>query len=52
MLERLREDFKALPELLAQPLPGEAAPPVEEPEPAPEPVLVGAAVEADQLGLF
>ena len=63
MLERLREDFKALPELLAQPLPGESSQAAPEspahqepsaPEPAPEPerVLVGAAVEADQLGLF
>jgi DNA polymerase len=51
MLERLREDFRALPELLEQPLPGEAAPP----PPAavePEPELVGAGLEADQLGLF
>jgi DNA polymerase len=53
MLERLREDFKALPALLAQPLPGESAPaPEEAAEPEPEPVLVGAGVEADQLGLF
>jgi hypothetical protein len=58
MLERLRGDFRALPDLLAQPLPGEAAAPVPEPEPAPapepepEPEMVGAGVEADQLGLF
>jgi DNA polymerase len=52
MLERLRGDFRALPDLLTQPLPGEAAEPVPEPEPAPEPELVGAGVEADQLGLF
>jgi uracil-DNA glycosylase len=56
MLERLREDFKALPGLLAQPLPGEDMPEPAEPEPEPEPesdqVLVGAGVEADQLGLF
>jgi uracil-DNA glycosylase family 4 len=51
MLERLRGDFRALPDLLAQPLPGEAAP-VPEPVPEPEPELVGAGVEADQLGLF
>jgi uracil-DNA glycosylase family 4 len=51
MLERLREDIRALPGLLAQPLPGEEPPP---PEPGPEPPagreLV--AVGADQLGLF
>ncbi|MGH2979820.1 MAG: uracil-DNA glycosylase [Solirubrobacterales bacterium] len=52
MLERLREDFKALPALLEQPLPGEPGPPPEEPAPEPEPVLVGAAAEVDQLGLF
>jgi uracil-DNA glycosylase len=52
MLERLRGDFRALPDLLAQPLPGEAAAPVPEPVPDPEPELVGAGVEADQLGLF
>jgi len=52
MLERLRGDFRALPDLLAQPLPGEAAAPVPEPVPEPEPELVGAGVEADQLGLF
>jgi DNA polymerase len=57
MLERLREDFKALPELLARPLPNESAAALEEPpepEPAPErePALVGALAEADQLGLF
>jgi hypothetical protein len=34
-------------------LPGEALPAPEEPsEPEPDPVLVGAGVEADQLGLF
>jgi DNA polymerase len=68
MLERLRGDFKALPDLLAQPLPRGAPPPsaasppppaaapvqepAPEPEPEPEPELVGAGVEADQLGLF
>jgi uracil-DNA glycosylase family 4 len=52
MLERLRGDFRALPDLLTQPLPGEATAPVPEPEPEPEPELVGAGVEADQLGLF
>ena len=54
MLERLRGDFRALPDLLAQPLPGEAAVAVPEPapEPEPEPEMVGAGVEADQLGLF
>jgi uracil-DNA glycosylase family 4 len=52
MLERLRGDFRALPDLLAQPLPGEAAALVPEPAPEPEPELVGAGVEADQLGLF
>ena len=50
MLERLRGDFQALPDLLAQPLPGESLPPPE-PVAAPEPVLVGAG-EPDQLGLF
>jgi len=53
MLERLREDFKSLPELLSQPLPGESMPaPEETPDPEPDQVLVGAGVEADQLGLF
>jgi DNA polymerase len=57
MLERLRGDFQALPELLAQPLPGERLPPPEpvpEPEPAAEPerALAGVGAEADQLGLF
>ena len=56
MLERLRGDFRALPDLLAKPLPGEATAPVPEPaplpEPEPEPQMVGAGVEADQLGLF
>jgi uracil-DNA glycosylase len=58
MLERLRGDFQALPDLLTQPLPGEAAAPVPEPVPEPEPErerepqMVGAGVEADQLGLF
>jgi uracil-DNA glycosylase len=70
MLERLRGDFEALPDLLTQPLPGGApspsaasppppaavpAPePASEPEPEPErePQMVGAGVEADQLGLF
>jgi uracil-DNA glycosylase family 4 len=52
MLERLRGDFRALPDLLTQPLPGEATAPVPEPEPEPEPELVGAGAEADQLGLF
>jgi uracil-DNA glycosylase len=50
MLERLRADFQALPELLSQPLPGESLPPPE-PVPEPEPMLVGAG-EPDQLGLF
>ena len=50
MLERLRGDFQALPDLLAQPLPGESLPPPE-PVAEPEPVLVGAG-EPDQLGLF
>jgi uracil-DNA glycosylase len=50
MLERLRADFQALPELLSQPLPGERLPPPE-PVPEPEPMLVGAG-EPDQLGLF
>jgi len=50
MLERLRGDFQGLPDLLAQPLPGESLPPPE-PVAAPEPVLVGAG-ETDQLGLF
>ena len=54
MLEQLRADFAALPELLTQRLPGEELP---APEPAPEPQLaaVGAAEELpppDQLGLF
>jgi hypothetical protein len=64
MLERLRGDFRALPDLLTQPLPGEAAEPVPEPAPEPQPApepepqpepereMVGAGVEADQLGLF
>jgi uracil-DNA glycosylase len=70
MLERLRGDFRSLPDLLAQPLPRGAPPPsaasppspaaapVPEPSPererSPEPEreLVGAGVEADQLGLF
>ena len=52
MLERLREDVRALPELLRQPLPGDR----EEPPAAPEPELAGVgagdAPAADQLGLF
>jgi uracil-DNA glycosylase len=56
MLERLRGDFRALPDLLTQPLPGEAPVPEPVPEPEPErerePQMVGAGVEADQLGLF
>ena len=59
MLERLRGDIAALPDLLAQPLPGEAPPEGEaEPEPErqsesePDRVLVGAGAEVDQLGLF
>jgi uracil-DNA glycosylase family 4 len=53
MLERLRGDFQALPELLTQPLPGESQPPPEPaPEPEPEPALAGVGAEADQLGLF
>jgi uracil-DNA glycosylase len=52
MLEQLRADFAALPDLLGQALPGEAMP---EPEPEPELAAVGAAEELpplDQLGLF
>jgi DNA polymerase len=57
MLERLRGDIAALPDLLAQPLPGDPVPapapaPAPEPDPEPERVLVGAGAEADQLGLF
>ena len=53
MLERLREDFRALPDLLRQPLPGEPLPESEpEPEQEPEHELVGAGAAADQLGLF
>jgi uracil-DNA glycosylase len=53
MLERLREDFRALPGLLTRPLPGEDLPaPDEVPAPEPDGVLVGAAPAADQLGLF
>src|SRR5918999_1218841 len=37
MLERLRGDFKALPDLLAQPLPRGASPPAPVPEPSPDP---------------
>jgi uracil-DNA glycosylase family 4 len=54
MLEQLRADFAALPDLLTQRLPGEELPPPE-PAPEPEPALVGAAEELpppDQLGLF
>ncbi len=63
MLERLREDFKALPGLLAQQAPGSEP---EQPEPASEPaaaapapqapaaelVAAGPHAERDQLGLF
>ena len=52
MLERLRGDFEALPALLSQPLPNESAAPVPEVAPERAPELVGAGVEADQLGLF
>ena len=54
MLERLREDIRALPELLAQPLPGDAPEPAPEPEREPELAAVGApeAPPVDQLGLF
>jgi DNA polymerase len=52
MLERLRADFGALPELLAKPLPHESSPPPVEAAEGPEPVLVGAGAEPDQLGLF
>jgi len=60
MLQTLREDFAALPELLAagapeQPRPGAMPEPVAEavPEPALEPAAEPAnAPEADQLGLF
>jgi uracil-DNA glycosylase family 4 len=54
MLEQLRVDFSALPELLTQRLPGEQLP-AAEPEPQPELATVGAARELpppDQLGLF
>jgi DNA polymerase len=54
MLEQLRKDFAALPELLAQSLPGEGVP-KPEPEPEPELAAVGAPGELpppDQLGLF
>ena len=57
-----RLNFRALPDLLTQPLPGEATPPsaasppppaaAPVPEPEPEPQMVGAGAEADQLGLF
>jgi DNA polymerase len=52
MLEQLRIDVAALPDLLAQQLPGEQAP---EPEREPELATVGAPEELpplDQLGLF
>jgi uracil-DNA glycosylase family 4 len=51
MLEQLRTDIRALPELLAQPLPGEE-PPVPVAEPAPDAGRELVAVGADQLGLF
>jgi DNA polymerase len=56
MLDQLRKDFAALPELLGQSLPGDGLPSAG-PEPAPEPELaaVGAPEELpppDQLGLF
>ena len=53
MLEQLRADIAALPDLLGQRLPGEEPEPV--PEPEPQLAAVGAAGElppADQLGLF
>jgi uracil-DNA glycosylase family 4 len=50
-LERLREDVKALPGLLAQPLPGDQ-PPAPEPPPAQHPEAELVAVGDDQLGLF
>jgi uracil-DNA glycosylase len=58
MLERLREDFKALPGLLSQHPPGserDQPQPVSEPPPAapaPELVAAGPHAELDQLGLF
>jgi len=54
MLEQLRADFARLPELLAEHAPGMPGPAAAEdpPDPAPEPELVGAASEPDQMGLF
>ena len=47
--ETLREDFAALPRLLAQPLPGQEEP---EPEPEAEDPEQAAAARQDQLGFF
>jgi len=49
MLDQLRADFEALPNLLAEAIPSFGAEPA---EPELEPELVGAGVEPDQLGLF
>jgi uracil-DNA glycosylase family 4 len=54
MLEQLRADFAALPNLLAEPLPGDPVPAAEPPA-EPELAAVGASEELpppDQLGLF
>jgi uracil-DNA glycosylase len=48
MLDQLRADFQALPRLLEEALPSLGL----EAEQGPEPELVGAGVEPDQLGLF
>ncbi len=55
MLEQLRGDFRALPDAAGAsgcPARPSALGSEPEPEPEPEPELVGAGVEADQLGLF
>ena len=63
MLEQLRADFKALPDLLTQPLPGEAAAPVRRAraraasrsrrrEPRAGPMVGAGGPRPDQLGLF
>jgi DNA polymerase len=49
MLDQLRADFAAIPRLLEEALPRLGGEPD---EPEPEPELVGAGVEADQLDLF